>query len=92
VANICAASITHMTEGNAQLEAIKILINGIHIAHSKNCFNLFEAEVLAQAVRKFMVSPEPPPSETQPATAPKGRSQPDTTWDVSRLKIDITDV
>ena len=77
---------------NSQLEAIKILINGIHIAHSKNCFNLFEAEVLAQAVRKFMVSPDTQSDETKPAVAQKDKPQPDTSFDVSRLKIDITDV
>ncbi|CAK0776513.1 hypothetical protein CVIRNUC_004386 [Coccomyxa viridis] len=82
-----------MTDNNSQLEAIKILINGIHIAHSKNCFNLFEAEVLAQAVRKFMVTPETQPPSTQPAApVPKVKPQPDTSFDVSRLTIDITDV
>ena len=82
-----------MTDNSSQLEAIKILINGIHIAHSKNCFNLFEAEVLAQAVRKFMVSPETQSAEAQSAAAaPKVKSRPDTSFDVSRLRIDVTDV
>ncbi len=81
-----------MTDDNSQLEAIKILINGIHIAHSKNCFNLFEAEVLAQAVRKFMVSPDTQPADAQPAAGPRKVKQPDTSFDVSRLRIDVTDV
>ena len=79
-----------MTEDNSQLEAIKILINGIHIAHSKNCFNLFEAEVLARARAKRSWSPKRRSQPTRPHHPRRDHSQ---TLSMSPgCKIDITDV